>query len=55
MGRMWLPAQDSWRLDERHFGALPGLDKVETAGKFGEFPLTECLNDVVVRLISLWR
>lgn len=36
MDRMWLPIVHSWRLNERHYGALQGLDKAETAAKFGE-------------------
>ena len=36
MGRMWLPVQHSWRLNERHYGALQGLNKAETAAKFGD-------------------
>lgn len=33
---MWLPVIHSWRLNERHYGALQGLNKAETAAKFGE-------------------
>jgi 2,3-bisphosphoglycerate-dependent phosphoglycerate mutase len=33
---MWIPVYRSWRLNERHYGALQGLNKVETAAKFGE-------------------
>jgi 2,3-bisphosphoglycerate-dependent phosphoglycerate mutase len=33
---MWIPVQRSWRLNERHYGALQGLNKAETAAKFGE-------------------
>ena len=33
---MWLPAETSWRLNERHYGALQGLNKAEMAAKFGE-------------------
>src|ERR1043166_7187432 len=33
---MWLPVNRSWRLNERHYGALQGLNKSETAEKFGE-------------------
>jgi 2,3-bisphosphoglycerate-dependent phosphoglycerate mutase len=33
---MWLPVRHSWRLNERHYGALQGLNKAETAAKFGE-------------------
>ena len=36
MDRMWIPVQHSWRLNERHYGALQGLDKAETAAKFGD-------------------
>jgi len=36
MDRMWIPVQHSWRLNERHYGALQGLNKAETAAKFGE-------------------
>jgi 2,3-bisphosphoglycerate-dependent phosphoglycerate mutase len=36
MDRMWLPFTPDWRLNERHYGALQGLDKAETAGKFGD-------------------
>src|SRR5207249_7192799 len=36
MDRMWIPTQNSWRLNERHYGALQGLDKAETAAKFGD-------------------
>ncbi len=32
----WIPTQKSWRLNERHYGALQGLNKAETAAKFGE-------------------
>jgi 2,3-bisphosphoglycerate-dependent phosphoglycerate mutase len=36
MDLMWLPVHRSWRLNERHYGALQGLNKAETAAKFGE-------------------
>jgi len=36
MDRMWIPVINSWRLNERHYGALQGLNKAETAQKFGE-------------------
>jgi 2,3-bisphosphoglycerate-dependent phosphoglycerate mutase len=89
---MWLPVQRSWRLNERHYGALQGLNKTETLKKYGEeqfmlwrrsfdvpppeidpnnkfaqnqdprykdlppeaIPLTECLKDVIVRMIPYW-
>jgi 2,3-bisphosphoglycerate-dependent phosphoglycerate mutase len=33
---MWIPVERSWRLNERHYGALQGLNKAETAAQFGE-------------------
>jgi 2,3-bisphosphoglycerate-dependent phosphoglycerate mutase len=36
MDRQWLPVEKDWRLNERHYGALQGLDKAQTAAKFGE-------------------
>ena len=36
MDRTWLPVVNSWRLNERHYGALQGLDKAETAKKYGD-------------------
>jgi len=36
LDRMWLPVEKSWRLNERHYGALQGLNKSEMAAKFGE-------------------
>lgn len=36
MDRNWLPVTKSWRLNERHYGALQGLNKAETAAKYGE-------------------
>jgi 2,3-bisphosphoglycerate-dependent phosphoglycerate mutase len=36
MDRTWLPVAHSWRLNERHYGALQGLNKAETAKKFGD-------------------
>jgi 2,3-bisphosphoglycerate-dependent phosphoglycerate mutase len=33
---MWIPVYRSWRLNERHYGALQGLNKAETAAKYGE-------------------
>ncbi|MBV9743370.1 MAG: 2,3-diphosphoglycerate-dependent phosphoglycerate mutase, partial [Acidobacteriia bacterium] len=36
MDLMWIPVERSWRLNERHYGALQGLNKAETAAKFGE-------------------
>ncbi|MDG6745674.1 2,3-diphosphoglycerate-dependent phosphoglycerate mutase [Staphylococcus aureus] len=36
MGRLWLPTEKHWRLNERHYGGLTGLDKAETAAKHGD-------------------
>ncbi|MFT3840458.1 MAG: 2,3-diphosphoglycerate-dependent phosphoglycerate mutase [Myxococcaceae bacterium] len=36
LDRLWLPVNKHWRLNERHYGALQGLDKAEMAKKFGE-------------------
>ena len=36
MDRQWLPIHHNWRLNERHYGALQGLNKAETAKKFGD-------------------
>ena len=36
MDRMWIPIHHSWRLNERHYGALQGLNKGETAAKYGD-------------------
>jgi 2,3-bisphosphoglycerate-dependent phosphoglycerate mutase len=36
MDRMWLPVTHDWRLNERHYGALQGLNKAETAARFGD-------------------
>jgi 2,3-bisphosphoglycerate-dependent phosphoglycerate mutase len=43
MDRMWLPTTTSWRLNERHYGALQGLDKAETAARYGD------------RQVLIWR
>ncbi len=43
MDLMWLPVRHSWRLNERHYGALQGLDKAETARRYGD------------QMVKLWR
>jgi len=90
--RLWIPVRRSWRLNERHYGALQGLDKAETLQKYGEAqfmewrrsfdtpppplddasewsqaddpryagidgerPRTECLKDVIERLLPYWE
>jgi 2,3-bisphosphoglycerate-dependent phosphoglycerate mutase len=92
MNRTWIQMRRSWRLNERHYGALQGLNKKETAERFGEekvkvwrrsydvrppaleksderhpshdpryaglppevLPSTECLKDVVERMLPYW-
>ena len=92
LGQLWLPVHRHWRLNERHYGALTGLDKAETKARYGEeqfmawrrsyatppppmtpghefdvsgdpryaayppdvVPATECLADVVVRMLPYW-
>ncbi len=92
MDRLWIPVRRSWRLNERHYGALTGLDKKETVEKYGPeqvhvwrrsydtpppaldpgderhpshdpryahlptdlLPATECLKDVVERMLPWW-
>jgi 2,3-bisphosphoglycerate-dependent phosphoglycerate mutase len=92
LGQIWLPVQRTWRLNERHYGALQGLDKKETAARHGDaqtklwrrsydippppvdatspehplqdrryrhlapdvLPATECLRDVVARVLPYW-
>ena len=90
--RHWIPVRRSWRLNERHYGALQGKDKKETLAKYGEeqfklwrrsfdvpppsidsndpysqasdlryadlgaqLPATECLKDVVTRMVPYWQ
>src|SRR5687768_13761462 len=36
LDQMWLPVEKNWRLNERHYGALQGLNKAEMAAKYGE-------------------
>lgn len=36
LDRMWIPVERSWRLNERHYGALQGLDKAQTVARHGE-------------------
>ena len=92
MGQVWLPVNRSWRLNERHYGALQGLDKKATTERHGpeqtmlwrrsfdvppppvdssspehpandpryrrlapdSLPATECLKDVVARVLPYW-
>ena len=36
LDQLWIPVNRSWRLNERHYGALQGLNKAQTAGKYGD-------------------
>ena len=92
MGQVWLPVDRTWRLNERHYGALQGLDKKETTERHGAeqtklwrrsfdvppppvettnpehpandrryrfldpslLPASECLKDVVARVLPYW-
>jgi 2,3-bisphosphoglycerate-dependent phosphoglycerate mutase len=92
IGRLWLPVRRSWRLNERHYGALQGKDKKQTTDEFGKdqvmewrrsydtapppmdpdaldnprfdpryadlppdlIPASECLADVVARMMPYW-
>ncbi|MEJ3403797.1 phosphoglyceromutase [Rathayibacter sp. YIM 133350] len=91
--RLWIDVRRSWRLNERHYGALQGLDKADTLAKYGqeqfmlwrrsfdvpppaladdaeysqvgdpryanlsdsELPRTECLKDVIERMLPYWQ
>ncbi len=48
MDRTWLPVMHSWKLNERHYGALQGLNKTETAKQYGDAKVLEwrCSYDV---------
>ena len=41
MDRLWIPVEKDWRLNERHYGALQGLNKAQTAAKYGEKQVLE--------------
>ncbi|CAO2621842.1 Phosphoglycerate mutase 1 [Lemmus lemmus] len=65
---MWLPVVRTWRLNERHYGGLTGLNKAETAAKHGEAqvkiwrrsydvppPPIESLKDTIARALPFWN
>ncbi|KZC95237.1 MULTISPECIES: phosphoglyceromutase [Clavibacter] len=91
-GRSWIPVQRTWRLNERHYGALQGKDKAQTLAEYGpeqfatwrrsfdvppppiadddeysqsadpryadlgdDLPRTECLKDVIERMLPYWE
>src|SRR3546814_11341589 len=39
MGRLWLPTEKDWRLNERHYGGLTGLNNAKTAERHGDEPV----------------
>lgn len=49
MDLMWIPIQKSWRLNERHYGSLQGMDKDEVIAKFGEEQVNEWRRSASVR------
>ncbi len=62
-GLLWLPVHRSWRLNERHYGALQGKDKAQTREEFGDeqfmlwrrsYDVPPCLKDVQERLLPYW-
>jgi 2,3-bisphosphoglycerate-dependent phosphoglycerate mutase len=90
--RLWIPVKRSWRLNERHYGALQGMDKAQTLAQYGpeqfqiwrrsfdvppppidndsewsqlddpryadidgQVPATECLKDVIDRMVPYWN
>jgi 2,3-bisphosphoglycerate-dependent phosphoglycerate mutase len=55
MDRLWLPVHKAWELNERHYGALQGLNKAETAAKFGEAQVLEWRRSYDVRPPPLER
>jgi len=52
---MWIPVVKSWRLNERHYGALQGLNKAETAAKFGDEQVHQWRRGYAVRPPELER
>ena len=54
-GRPWLPVRRHWRLNERHYGALQGLNKKETAAEHGEAQVKEWQSEPQVEEADLHR
>ena len=50
MDLMWIPVTKSWLLNERHYGDLQGLNKAETAAKYGDEQVVICLRTLIRRL-----
>jgi 2,3-bisphosphoglycerate-dependent phosphoglycerate mutase len=55
MDQMWIPVHRHWRLNERHYGALQGLNKAETAAKHGEEQVMTWDTPVGTRDTRSWR
>lgn len=55
MDRCWLPVVKTWKLNERHYGALQGLNKSETALKYGEEQVKIWRRSLILRRPSLRR
>ncbi|GEM86176.1 2,3-diphosphoglycerate-dependent phosphoglycerate mutase [Meiothermus granaticius] len=49
LDQLWIPVHPSWRLNERHYGALQGLNKAETAAKYGEQQVLEWRRSYSIR------
>lgn len=50
----WIPVVKHWRLNERHYGGLQGLNKAETAAKYGEDQVKVSKEKTVQHIIVLW-
>src|SRR6187549_1931615 len=55
MDMMWIPVHRSWRLNERHYGDLQGLNKAETAAKYGHDQVKNWRRSYAVRPPALTR
>ena len=55
LDRMWLPVEKTWRLNERHYGSLQGLNKAETAHEYGEDLVSQWRHSYTVRPPALDR
>lgn len=54
-GQTDIPVQKTWRLNERHYGGLTGLDKAQTAAKYGEEQVINNRNEVRFSSFSLLK
>ena len=55
MNLMWIPVHQDWRLNERHYGALEGLNKGETIKKFGETQVKLLCRSYDIRPLTLQK